>query len=146
MTEPVSPDVIVYVCANCLPASVRLPRQWTHDAAQVVVREVPCSGKIDGQYLLHAFEGQARGLCVVACPRGECQLAEGNYRAEVRVRTTQRLLAEVGIQPERVELIHVDRDESPQGFQERVRQAAARIAAMGPSPVRTGREEVAGRG
>jgi coenzyme F420-reducing hydrogenase delta subunit len=142
MSEPVSPDVIVYVCANSLPAPRRLPRQWTHDGAHVVVREVPCSGKIDGQYLLHAFEGEARGLCVVACPRGECQLAEGNYRAEVRVRTTQRLLAEVGIQPQRVELLHVDREESPQGLEERVRQAAARIAAMGPSPIRTGREEV----
>jgi coenzyme F420-reducing hydrogenase delta subunit len=110
---------------------------------RVAVREVPCSGKVDGQYLLHAFEGKARGLCVVACPVGECQLAEGNYRAEVRVRTVRRLLAEVGIQPERLELLHADRGESAQGFEERVRQAAARIAALGPSPIAAGREEVA---
>jgi coenzyme F420-reducing hydrogenase delta subunit len=144
MAESVSPDVIVYFCTNCIPEGGRLPRQWMHDGMHVVVREVPCSGKIDGQYLLHAFEGQARGVCVVACPRGECQLAEGNYRAEVRVRTMQRLLAEVGIQPERLELIHVDRDQPPALFQEQIRQAAARIAALGPSPVRAGREEVAG--
>jgi coenzyme F420-reducing hydrogenase delta subunit len=53
-------------------------------------------------------------------------------------------LAEVGIQPERLELIHVDRDQPPALFQEQIRQAAARIAALGPSPVRAGREEVAG--
>ena len=29
------------------------------------------------------------------------------------------------------------------GFEERVRQAAARIAALGPSPIAAGREEVA---
>ena len=143
MSQLGSPDVVVYVCANCQPSPGWLPRQWTHDGLRVAVREVPCSGKVDGQYLLHAFEGKARGLCVVACPVGECQLAEGNYRAEVRVRTVRRLLAEVGIQPERLELLHADRGESAQGFEERVRQAAARIAALGPSPIAAGREEVA---
>ena len=144
MAGPVSPDVIVYVCTNCLPAHGRLPRQWTHDGAHVVVREVPCSGKIDAQYLLHAFEGQARGLCLAACPGASANWPRATIGPRFRVRTAQRLLAEVGIQPERMELIYVDRDESPQGFQERVRQAAARIAAMGPSPIRTGSSEVAG--
>ena len=50
-----------------------------------------CSGKIDIQYMFHAFEGGARGVCVLMCRRGTCTLAQGNYRALVRVGTVQRL-------------------------------------------------------
>ncbi len=75
-----TPDVVVYVCCNCIPQGKRLPRQWTQQGAHVLVREVPCSGKMDAQYLMHAIEGGVRGLCVVACPKGECHLAQGNIR------------------------------------------------------------------
>jgi coenzyme F420-reducing hydrogenase delta subunit len=55
---------------------------------------------MDGQYLLHAMEGGARGFCVVACPKGDCHLSQGNYRAEIRVRAVRRLLAEIGLPPD----------------------------------------------
>ncbi len=133
--EPICPDVILYVCTNCIPHDGRLPRQWHQQGAHVLVRQVPCSGKIDGQYLLHALEGGARGLCVVACPKGKCQLAQGNYRAEVRIGTIRRLLTEIGIEPERAELLHIGPDESFDRFNRLVREAVARICALGPSPL-----------
>jgi F420-non-reducing hydrogenase iron-sulfur subunit len=113
-----------------------LPRQWNQEGAHVLVREVPCSGKMDGQYLCHALEGGAQGVCVVACPKGKCHLAQGNYRAEIRVRTLQRLLTEIGIQPERAELLHVLPEETVGQIEERVRDAVARICALGESPLR----------
>jgi coenzyme F420-reducing hydrogenase delta subunit len=135
MPEVLAPDVVVYVCANCLPQGGRLPRQWHQDGARVLVREVPCSGKMDGQYLLHALEGGGRGLCVVACPKGECHLAQGNYRAEIRVRTIQRLLAEIGLEPERAQLRHASPDDSLQQLEHRIREAVTRICALGNSPL-----------
>jgi len=136
MSEVLSPDVVVYVCTNCIPRGGRLPRQWNRDGARILVREVPCSGKMDGQYMLHALEGGTRGLCVVACPKGECHLAQGNYRAEVRVRTLKRLLAEIGLEPERAELMHCSPEESPQHLEQLVRGAVDRICALGESPLR----------
>ncbi len=133
MAESVCPDVIVYVCANCVPRSGRLPRQWRQDGAYVLVREIPCSGKMDVQYLLHAIEGGARGFCTVACPKGECQLAQGNYRAEIRVGTVRRLLAEIGLEPERAELVHSRAEEPFEQFDRQVREAVARICALGES-------------
>jgi len=129
MAQPACPDVIVYVCCNCIPQGARLPRQWKQDGAHVLVREVPCSGKMDAQYLLHAFEGGGRGLCVVACPKGECHLAQGNYRAEIRIRTVQRLLAEIGLEPERVELLHVSPDDPSDQLEKLVRDAVQRVCA-----------------
>jgi len=139
MTVGSTPDVIVYVCTNGIPEGGRLPRQWNQDGAHVLVREVPCSGKMDGQCLFHALEGGARGFCVVACPKGECHLAQGNYRAEIRVRTAQRLLKEIGMEPERAELLHGSAGDSPQQIEQLVRAAVGRICALGESPLRASR-------
>lgn len=135
-----SPDVVVYVCHRSRPPAAPLPRQWKQDDAWVVLHEVPCSGKMDGQYLLHALEGGASGLCVVACPKGECHLSQGNYRAEVRIRTIRRLLGEMGLEPERAELLHATADQSPQDFDQLLRDAVRRICALGPSPLRLSKQ------
>lgn len=136
LVEFVQPDVIVYVCRNCVPRRGRLPRQWDQAGTHVLVREVPCTGKIDVQYLFHALEGGGNGVCVVACPKGECTLVEGNYRAEIRVRTVQRLLAEIGIEPARVELLHCSPDDPPDHLAGLVRDAVKRFRVLGDSPIR----------
>jgi len=112
MVSQAVPEVIVYVCKNCLPESGRLPVQWTEAGMHVRVREIPCSGKIDAQYLLHALEGGAHGVCVLTCSKGECTLTQGNYRAEIRIRMVQRLLEEIGLDPQRAEIINCPQDQS----------------------------------
>ena len=136
MTQAACPDVIVYVCANCLPEAGALPRQWKQDDAHVVVHEMPCTGKVDVQYLLHALEGGVRGVCVVGCPKGQCHLAQGNYRVEVRIHTVQRLLSEIGLEPERAVLLHCSSKDPVREVQQKVRQAASRLCGLGTSPVR----------
>ena len=136
MSSSLAPDIIVYVCTNCTPQVAVLPRQWKQQGARVFVREVPCSGKMDGQYLLHGFEGGARGLCVVACPKGECHLAQGNYRAEMRIGTLRRLLEEIGLEAGRAELVHASADDPADEFENRVRSAVGRICELGESPLR----------
>jgi coenzyme F420-reducing hydrogenase delta subunit len=133
--QRVHPDVVVCVCSNCIPQGSGMPRQWTQADAHVLVREVPCSGKTDGQYLLHGLEEGQWGVCVVACPKGQCHLSQGNYRAEIRLRTVQRLLAEAGLQPERAELVHCSPTDPPEQLESLVRQAVARLCALGPSPL-----------
>jgi F420-non-reducing hydrogenase iron-sulfur subunit len=137
MAEPVHPDIVVYICQSCIPEGGSMPRQWKQDGAHVLVREVPCSGKIDAQYVFHALEAGGQGLCVVTCSRGKCSLGEGNYRAEVRVRTVRRLLAEIGIEPERVELLRrASDDDLGEGVGELVRGAVQRLCTLGESPIR----------
>jgi F420-non-reducing hydrogenase iron-sulfur subunit len=134
-----SPDVVVYLCTNCIPQGGRLPRQWSQDGARVLLREVPCSGKMDGQYLFHAFEGGGRGICVVACPKGECHFAQGNYRAEVRIRTVRRLLTEIGLEPQRAEFVQGPPGIQSQELEQLVRGAVERICALGDSPLHAAR-------
>lgn len=138
MAVTLSPDVVVYVCSHSIPNGARIRRQWKHQGVRVAVHTVPCSGKMDGQYLLHALESGARGLCVVTCPKGECHLSQGNYRAEIRIRTIQRLLDEAGLEPERAELLHSSPHDAPEQFEAIIRGAVERICALGESPLRIG--------
>jgi F420-non-reducing hydrogenase iron-sulfur subunit len=138
MAMSASPDVVVNVCRNCIPAGARLPRQWQQDGVRVLIREVPCSGKTDAQYLLSALEGAGRGVYVVACPSGQCRLAQGNSRAELRIRTIRRLLAEIGIEPERAGLLHFSPNESADRLEQEIRDVVQHLCAMGPSPIEAG--------
>ena len=136
MTES-QPDIVVYVCQNCIPPGAHLPRQWDQDGAHVVVRQAPCTGKIDGQYLFRGLEAGLDGVCVVACPRGDCHLTQGNYRAEMRVRTGRKLLAEIGMEPERLALVHMAPADPPESFEPLVRKAVGDICRTGASPLRS---------
>lgn len=134
MAEAVRPDVLVHVCQNCIPGGGQLPRQWTQDGLHVLIRQVPCSGKTDAQYLFHALENGCQGVCVVTCPKAGCHLAQGNYRAEVRIRTIQRLLVEIGLAPERAQLLRCETDESAEHLEQVLRQTISTISqAAGPS-------------
>ena len=130
MMRTTAPDILVLLCTNCIPAGAALPVQWEASGLRVRVREIPCSGKTDAQYLLHALEGGVKGVCVVSCPLGECTLAQGNYRAEIRIRTVQRLLKETGLDPGRAELLHCSAKETPEHLREIIDGAVQKFAGL----------------
>ena len=136
VSKSLEPDVFVYLCSNCNSNGARLPRQWQQDRVHVRVTELPCSGKTDLQYLFHTLEAGARGVLVVTCPEGDCQLAQGNYRAELRIRTMQRLLGEIGVEPERAALVLRNPDDDLEAL---VRNAVQQFCALGDNPVCAGR-------
>jgi len=139
MSESRPPGIAVYICHRCIPDGARFPRQWTQEGVHVQVHELPCSGKTEAQYLFHAMEAGARGCVVITCPKGECHLAQGNYRAEVRVGTVQRLLSEIGMEPERALLERCGPGDDLDGL---ARDAVSRICALGESPIRVARSIV----
>jgi len=132
MSEGTQSEILVFVCHQCIPAGTRVPRQWSQDGVHIRTVEIPCSGKTDAQYLFHAIEGGALGFLVVACPAGECRLAQGNYRAQIRVHTVQRLLAEIGLEPERAALLHCGPDDDLEGM---IRGAVKDMCALGANPL-----------
>ena len=138
MTAQEKPGVTVFVCRNAFPPAGRLPRQWEQDGVAVRVKEMPCSGKTDVQYLFHALESGCVGVCVVTCPEGECRLAQGNYRSEMRIRTVRQLLGEIGLEPERAELLRSSPADPPERLAHKVREIVGRLAALGRNPVCAG--------
>ncbi len=127
MPQQQTSDIVIYLCKNCIPQASRLPVQWMEDGTHIRIKEIPCSGKIDAQYMLHALEGGVRGICIVTCALGECTLTQGNYRSEIRVNTVKRLLAEIGLDPARAELVHCPKDMTAEQLKEIIHDAARKV-------------------
>jgi len=123
-------EAAVFICKNCFPETASLPTQWNHAGMHVRIRIIPCSGKIDAQYMLHAFEGGVRGICVITCPEGKCKLSQGNYRARVRTGTVRRLLSEVGFDPENARLVQCAGDETAGRIKEIINEAVDRFTGL----------------
>ena len=74
-------------------------------------------------------------MYAAGCLEGECHYLKGNLWARKRVNHVKDLLAEVGIEPERVEMYNMS---SAMGakFAEVATEFTQRIKALGPNPVK----------
>lgn len=97
----------------------------------VRIIRLPCTGKVDTIHLLKALEDGADGVFVAGCLEGQCHYLEGNLRAKKRIAYAKRLLAEVGIAPERIDMFNLS---SAMGgrFAEIVEEMTERITKLGP--------------
>ena len=85
-------------------------------------------------HLLKAIEQGADGVYVAGCMEGECHFINGNIKAKRRVAAVKKLLEEVGMEPERVEMFNVSASDGPR-FAAVAREMTERIRALGPSPL-----------
>jgi F420-non-reducing hydrogenase iron-sulfur subunit len=101
------------------------------------IREVQvlCTGKVDVLHILKALEDGADGVLIIGCKIGECYFREGNIKAFKRVDYARKLLEEVGLEGERVQMYEVP---GPMGkrFAEIITEATEKIKSLGPNPVR----------
>ncbi len=102
--------------------------------ADIKIVQVPCTGRVDILHLLNAIRDGADGVYVAGCLEGECHYIAGNLKARKKVEYVQKNLEVLGIEPERVAMYNLS---SAQGarFAEIAGEMAAKIKALGPSPV-----------
>lgn len=96
---------------------------------------LPCTGKIDVIHIMEAFEKGADGVYVAGCLEGECHFIKGNLRARKRVEYTKKLLDEIGIGGERLEMYNIAASDGPR-FAAVAREMHDKITALGPSPIK----------
>jgi len=138
------PKVVAYCCTYCaytagdLAGSMRLEY-----SPNVRVVKILCTGKIDAILLLRAFEDGADAVYVAGCALGDCHFQEGNLRAIQVVAHAKRLLARIGLEPERLEFFHIPASAGPL-FAQRADEMVARARALGPNPLRAARGRAAG--
>lgn len=99
----------------------------------VTMNRLVCTGKLQVSTLLQAFENGADGVYVVGCPEDECHNLMGSQRAAKRVAAVKKALAELDVEPERVEMFHLDRGFHPE-FVKAAQEMDKRIVTLGPSP------------
>ncbi len=103
---------------------------------------MPCTGKVDVQHILRAFEKGADGVYAVGCMEGDCHFNSGNFRARKRVEQARKLLNTVGVGGERVEMFNLSSAEGPR-FAEYAREMDRRIRDIGPSPIKLAMKKAA---
>jgi coenzyme F420-reducing hydrogenase delta subunit len=103
--------------------------------ANVKLFRFPCTGKVDVEYILKAFEEGADGVYIVACPIGNCHHVHGNVRATRRLDYARQLLEQVGIEGERLGIYYMSGSQA-HAFANAATQMTERIERLGPSPLR----------
>jgi coenzyme F420-reducing hydrogenase delta subunit len=101
----------------------------------IKIIRVPCTGKVDVQHILRAFEKGADGVYVVGCMEGDCHYNAGNFRARKRVEQAQKLLDTVGIGGERVRMYNLSSSEGPL-FAKFAIEMEEKILELGPNPIK----------
>lgn len=126
------PEIIAYCCHHCAFAAADLAgaMRLSYPANVKIVR-LPCTGKLDLIHILKSFEDGADGVVIMGCLEGTCHFLKGNLRARKRVEYMQRLLAEIRIEPERVEMFNISSSDGP-SFAAIASQMTDRIRSLGP--------------
>jgi len=96
--------------------------------------QVPCTGRVDILHILKAIEDGADGVYIAGCLEGECHFLTGNFKARRRVNYVKKLLEEMGIEPERVEMYNMSAGDGPR-FVEIAKEMTEKIRELGPSPL-----------
>jgi coenzyme F420-reducing hydrogenase delta subunit len=127
------PKIVAYCCNYCAFAAADLAGATRLQyPPNVRIIRLPCTGKVDALHLMKAFEEGADGVFVAGCLEGQCHFLEGNTRAKKRVAYVKKLLAEVQIESERLEMYNLS---SAMGsrFAEITEEMTDRITKLGPT-------------
>jgi len=135
--EKFEPTIVAFCCHYCAytAADMAGSKRRCYPSNVKIIR-VPCSGKVDAIHIMKALEMGADGVYVAGCLEGDCHFKNGNIDAARRVAYIKKLLDEINIGGERVEMILMSA-----GMGERFAQTAAdmteKIRKLGPNPVKS---------
>jgi len=105
MTTDWQPRIVAFFCNWCTYTAADLAGvSRLKYAANVRVIRLMCSGRVDPQFVLDALRKGADGVLIGGCHPGDCHYVEGNYKMLRRFQLLKRMLADMGIEPERVRL------------------------------------------
>jgi len=126
------PRIVAFFCNWCTYTAADLAgvSRLTY-APNVRIIRVMCSGRMDPQFVLDAFARGADGVLIGGCHPGDCHYVEGNYKALRRIRLLERMLGEMGIEPERFRLEWISASEGEK-VRTVVNEIVAKVTALGP--------------
>ena len=129
------PRIIGFCCKFCAYAAADLAGSMRISyPASVKIIQVPCTGRIDMIHILRPLEDGADGVMIAGCLEGECHFLQGNLKARSRVEGIRRILAQIGMEPDRVAMFNLSSAMGPK-FAEITAQMTDHIRQLGPSPV-----------
>lgn len=130
------PELTAFSCIYCgsMAADTAGALRLSYPANVKLIR-FPCTGKVDVEYILKAFEEGADGVYIVACPIGNCHHVHGNVRATKRLAYARQLLENIGLEGDRLGIFYMSGSQA-HAFASAAKQMTERVRRLGPSPLR----------
>ncbi|MGD0835905.1 MAG: hydrogenase iron-sulfur subunit [Polyangia bacterium] len=130
------PEILAFCCNYCAYAAADLAgsRRMQYPS-NVRVMHVPCTGKIEMEHILAAFEKGIDGVLIAGCLEGGCHFLEGNLRAKRRSEYLREMLDQLGVGRERLRMVNLSAAMAPT-FVARVKEVVETVKGLGPNPLR----------
>jgi coenzyme F420-reducing hydrogenase delta subunit len=126
------PKIIAYVCNWCTYAGADLAgTSRLKYAPNVRLVRFPCTGRIDFQLILKAFENGADGVIVSGCHPNDCHYTSGNFYARRRWMLFNTLMEFMGFDMKRVYFSWISAAEGAK-FASFINEVTASIRELGP--------------
>ena len=100
-----TPRIVAFFCNWCTYTAADLAgvSRMKHAANARIIR-LMCSGRVDPQFVVDALTKGADGVLIGGCHPNDCHYAEGNYKCLRRFQMLKRMIADMGIEPDRLRL------------------------------------------
>ena len=130
------PTILVFSCNWCSYTSADLAgvNRFRYPSNIRIIRFM-CSGRIEADFIMRAFEYGADGVIVSGCKLDECHYISGNYKAKDRIEMTHKLLEIMGLGAARLRVEWITASEG-QKFANIMQEFTNDIIAMGPNPIK----------
>jgi F420-non-reducing hydrogenase iron-sulfur subunit len=126
------PRIVAFFCNWCTYTAADLAGvSRLKYAPNVRVIRLMCSGRVDPQFVLDALARGADGALIGGCHLGDCHYVEGNFKTLRRFRMLKRLLADMGIEEQRVRLEWISASEGER-VKTVINEMVEQVRALGP--------------
>ena len=100
------PVIIGFLCNWCAYRAADLIGMTRHSyAPNMRSIRVLCTSRVEPEFVLRAFREGADGVMIFGCHPGECHYGDRNIATLRRMALLRRLLAQFGLEPERVQVV-----------------------------------------
>jgi len=133
------PEITTFTCIYCayMAADTAGLLRTTYPPTVKIIK-LPCTGKVDVEHILKAFEQGADGVLITACSIGNCHHVSGNIRATKRLEYARKILEEIGIEKERAAIAYMSGSQAL-AFAQAVQDITETVRELGPSPLKKSR-------
>lgn len=103
--EQFKPLIVAFCCNWCSYAGADLAgTSRLNYPANVKIIRVPCSCRVNTNFIIRAFQKGADGVVIAGCHPGDCHYSTGNYYTRRRFSIFINLLEYLGIEKERFKI------------------------------------------
>jgi F420-non-reducing hydrogenase iron-sulfur subunit len=135
------PKIIAFACNWCTYAAADLAgTARVQYPPNVYIVRLMCSGMINPEYVLRAFEKGADGVIVSGCKYTDCHYIDGPVKCDAMVDKLRKMLHVLGLEDERLRREMISTSEGTV-FARVVKEFVDQLKKLGPSPFSSLRKE-----